>query len=352
MLFANGKGGADPPKAAEIPIEVIVTDPQRSKSSLEGRGFAELVAEAKRTGSVEPVVVRPAGNVFELMLGERRLAAARLAGLKRVPALVRDVSSREAEMLSLLEELQRDDVNVVDEARGYRRLCEEFELTQADVGRAVGKSQSTIANKLRLLKLADGVLERVVNEGVSERHARTLLDLSDAALQHRVLDQIRDHGLSVRETEHRVRALAAEPTGVVQSPPPPVAEEGTPQPPWAPGAPGSPPAEVPAGTGRGQPRLFGAAGGPAPRAASSAGLGQFSDRRAIRVFRDVRLFLNTFRRAVEMLREAGVAAEMTETDTGGTLEIKVSIPLSGAGGRAPVSAKGLLGTKDAPGGRG
>lgn len=351
MLFANGKGGADPPKAAEIPIEVIVTDPQRSKSSLEGRGFAELVAEAKRTGSVEPVVVRPAGNVFELVLGERRLAAARLAGLKRVPALVREVSSREAEMLALLEQLQRDDVNVVDEARGYRRLCEEFELTQADVGRAVGKSQSTIANKLRLLKLADTVLERVVNEGVSERHARALLDLSDAAMQHRVLDQIRDHGLSVRETEHRVRALA-EPPAAVPSQPRPAAEAGTPEPPGAPGAPGSPPAEVPAGTSSEQPRLFGAAGGSAPRAASSAGLGQFSDRRAIRVFRDVRLFLNTFRRAVEMLREAGVAAEMTETDTGDTLEIKVSIPLSGAGGRAPVSAKGLLGTKDAPGGRG
>lgn len=343
MLFTNSKGGADSPTAVDIPIEVIVSDPKRPKSSLEGRGFAEMVAEAKRTGTVEPVVVRPAGNAFQLVLGERRLAAARLAGLKKVPAVVRDISSREMQMLALLEDLQRDDVNVVDEARGYRRLCEDFGLTQAEVGRAVGKSQSTIANKLRLLKLSDEVLERVVKEGVSERHARTLLDLGNESLHNRLLDEIRDQGLSVRETERRVKALTDTTAKA------PGAEEASPD---GRSTAGYLSGEAASSVASAQPRLFGsAAGSRGGKAASAAGLGQFSDRRAIRVFRDLRLFLNTFRRAVEMLREAGVAAELTETDTGDTLEIKVSIPLTGAGGRAPVSAKGLLGSKDAPGGR-
>ncbi len=309
-------------EVTEIPIEAVVPGPGRKWSSFDDRRLAALVSAAKRTGTVDPVVVRPAGNVFELVLGERRLAAARLAGLRRVPAVVRELSSRDMALMSLLEELQTGEFDVMEEAEGYRRLSEEFGLTQAEIGRAVGKSQSTIANKLRLLRLPESVRRRVSAEGVSERHARALLDLPDERLQHRVLDEVKACSLSVRETEERIRALL-----------------------------GTAPADGPRRSGGRAGRTTGEE--PAPSAGGRQvawrGLGQVSDRRAIRAFRDIRLFLNTFRRAVDMLKEAGIPAEMTETEAGGCLEIRVRIPT--AGGSATASAR-AGGAKGSPGGGG
>jgi len=185
--------------------------------------------------------------------------------------------------MRLAEDLTDSTLSPIEEARGYRRLAEEFGITQAEIGRLVGKSQSTIANKLRLLRLPESIQARVEAEGVSERHARALLDLKDESLQNEVLDQVRERGLSVREIEQLIRKLLAtreETAGALDS-------EGERAGPRsrkrrAPGA------QAPEG-------LFGGAG--VSRARSPGSLGQVSDRRAIRAFRDIRLFLNTFRRA-------------------------------------------------------
>jgi ParB family chromosome partitioning protein len=300
-------------EVTEIPVEAVVPGPGRKWSSFDDRRFAALVSAAKRTGTVDPVVVRPAGNVFELVLGERRLAAARLAGLRRVPAVVRELSPRDMALMSLLEDLETGEFDVIEEAEGYRRLGEEFGLTQAEIGRAVGKSQSTIANKLRLLRLPESVRRRVSAEGVSERHARALLDLPDEGLQHKVLDEVKACSLSVRETEERIRALLG------TAP----AEKGT----RGSGRAGGTTGEETAPSAGGRPVTW-------------RGLGQVSDRRAIRAFRDIRLFLNTFRRAVEMLKEAGIAAEMTEAEAGDCLEIRVRIPTAGGCSGVSVRAGG------------
>ncbi|MEW6031897.1 MAG: ParB/RepB/Spo0J family partition protein [Bacillota bacterium] len=306
-----------PPEVTEIPVETIVLDPRRGGGGLDERAVADLAAAIKRRREVEPVIVRPAGNVFELVVGEKRLRAARLAGLKKVPAVVRDLDPREVEALALIESLQREDANVIEEARGYRRLSEEFRITQAEMGRLVGKSQSTIANKLRLLRLPESVQARLLEGQVSERHARALLELTDEVLQLRLLDEIRERGLSVRETEDRVRSLAA--------------PEGAP-----PRRPRSGGARRRRGPSEPTASLFnGPTGSGLAQRGSPAALGQVGTRRAIRAFRDLRLFLNTFRRAVEMLREAGIRAEMTEEDGPERLEIRVVIPKTSAAGQRP-----------------
>jgi len=305
LLFAKGKP-VTAQMVTEIAVEAIALNPHQPRQSFDEARMEELAASIKEHGIIQPIVVRPVGNAFELVVGERRLRAARMAGLKKVPAVVKEMTPQEMAVLALIENLQREDLNVIEEARGFRRLLDEFEFTQSGVGRLVGKGQSTIANKLRLLRLPEAVQIRILSDGISERHARAMLDLPGEAWQMRLLDEVRERGLSVRETEERVRALTSGDAGVA-----PTEENG------------------------GQGSLFDWPGGLGPgraRGSSRRGssLGQVSDRRAIRVFRDIRLFLNTFRRAVEMLKEAGVRAELVEIDGPDFLEVKVTIPKAGA----------------------
>jgi len=305
LLFAKGKP-VTAPMVTEIAVEAIALNPHQPRQSFDEARMEELTASIKEHGIIQPIVVRPVGNAFELVVGERRLRAARMAGLKKVPAVVKEMTPQEMAVLALIENLQREDLNVIEEARGFRRLLDEFEFTQSAVGRLVGKGQSTVANKLRLLRLPEAVQIRILRDGISERHARALLDLPDETWQMRLLDEVRERGLSVRETEERVRALTSGGAGAA-----PTEENG------------------------GQGSLFDWPGGLGPgRARGSArrgsSLGQVSDRRAIRAFRDIRLFLNTFRRAVEMLKEAGVRAELVELDSPDFLEVKVTIPKAGA----------------------
>ena len=342
MSFDRSDKSNIPAGVTELGIETINLDPQRCEGSEDGRPVAELAAAIKRRGTVEPVVVRPVGNVYELVAGERRFRAARLAGFKKIPAIIRDLNQNELAAMVLVESLSYAGLNVIEEAKGYRRLADEFGITQSEIGRLVGKGQSTIANKLRLLKLPETVQTKVLEDGVSERHARALLDLDDERLQLSVLKQIREKSLSVRDTEERVSSLSR--------------GDGA----GAPGLPGAGSAnQEPSGDtrqrrrtgpqrrGGGQtagPRkddLFGPypGVGNAGRPNPNVRLSQVSDRRAIRVFRDVRLFLNTFNRAVEMLKEAGILAEMSVSDGPEFLEVRVVIPKGGSGG-APVSPEG------------
>jgi len=323
LFFTNGKAGDAPQEPTEIAVKAIVPAGDRARRAYDDRGFAELVSSVKRTGSVDPIVVRPVGNVFELVLGGRRLAAARLAGLKRVPAVVRDVDGREMAVMRFVEELQDSTLSPIEEARGYRRLSKEFGITQAEIGRCVGKSQSTIANKLRLLRLPESIQARIDAEGVTERHARALLDLDDETIQNQVLDRVRDHNLSVRETEDFIRKIS--PAGGRSG-------RGSES---SSGQGGRRVRKKKASNGTAAAGLFDDAGVVnGARVRGAADLDRVSNRRAIRAFRDIRLFLNTFRRAVEILKESGVAARMTENDTPEGFEVRVWIPRAQTGSLA------------------
>jgi ParB family transcriptional regulator, chromosome partitioning protein len=197
----------------ELAIAEIRPNPYQPRRDVDPAALDELTASIRKAGLLQPVVVRQApvgsggaGNGgFELIAGERRLRACQALGWEKIPAVKREVDDRTVLTLALVENLQRDDLSPVDEARGYERLIAEFSLTQQDVADAVGRDRSTVANALRLLKLPAAVLALVHDGGLSVGHARALLALDDARLATSLAKEAVDAGLSVRDVEDRVR---------------------------------------------------------------------------------------------------------------------------------------------------
>ena len=185
----------------EIPIELIKPNPYQPRETFDEESLGELSASIKEHGVLQPVIVRQSGEEYELVVGERRLRACRMAGLSTVPAIVRDLTHSESAELSLIENLQRRDLTVVEEINGYERLIREFGLTQQELAKRVGKGQSTIANKLRLLKLPAPVLEALGERKITERHARALLKMESEQDQVAMVDKICKKGLTVGQTE-------------------------------------------------------------------------------------------------------------------------------------------------------
>ncbi|HVE81617.1 MAG TPA: ParB/RepB/Spo0J family partition protein, partial [Myxococcales bacterium] len=167
----------------------------------------ELAESIKAQGMIQPVLVRRDGDGYRLIAGERRWRAAQLAGLTEIPALVREASDGEAFQLALVENLQRADLNPVEEAEGYRRLMDEFRLTQEQVSQRVGKDRSTVANALRLLGLPDEVKALLAQGGLDMGHARALLGAPSASAMVKLADRVASERLSVREAERLVRQL-------------------------------------------------------------------------------------------------------------------------------------------------
>jgi len=171
----------------------------------------ELAASIRSQGIIEPIVVRPiTATKFEIIAGERRWRAAKLAELTEVPVMVRAATDEEAIALALIENIQREDLNPIEEAVALQRLQQEFELTQQQVADMVGKKRATISNLLRLLKLAPGARQRLETGDLEMGHARALLSVSEA-LQEQLAQEVTEHQWSVRQTEQRVRQLLAEP---------------------------------------------------------------------------------------------------------------------------------------------
>src|SRR5256885_12426026 len=186
----------------------IRRNPFQPRRDVDPGQLDELTASIRKAGLLQPVVVRqaPGGSGgFELIAGERRLRACQALGWDKIPAVKREVDDRTVLTLALVENLQRDDLSPVDEARGYERLIAEFNLTQQDVADAVGRDRSTVANALRLLKLPAAVLALLHDGGLSVGHARALLALDDARLATSLAKEAVDLGLSVRDVEDRVR---------------------------------------------------------------------------------------------------------------------------------------------------
>ena len=185
----------------ELPLASVRPNPYQPRTHMDETALAELAASIEASGLLQPVVVRARAGVYELIAGERRWRAVERLGWARIPAVVKDVDDQTLLTLALVENLQRNDLSPIDEAAGYRRLGEEFQLPQAEIARIVGRNRSTVANLLRLLQLPDVVQAMVHRRELSEGHARALLAAGDS---QRILQLARDavaHGWSVREME-------------------------------------------------------------------------------------------------------------------------------------------------------
>src|SRR5438876_3061510 len=194
----------------ELPIKDIRPNPFQPRKTVDPAALEELVSSIRQAGVMQPIVVRRAngGSTYELIAGERRLRACQQLGWERIPAVQREADDRTLLTLALIENLQRDGLSPVDEARGYERLIAEFQLAQQDVADAVGRDRSTVANALRLLKLPEVVLQMLHEGQLSVGHARALLALEDPRIVTNLAREAVAQGLSVREVEDRVNRQA------------------------------------------------------------------------------------------------------------------------------------------------
>ena len=251
-----------------LSTEDIVPNPVQPRKLFDDEGLEELSRSIKDYGILNPLSVRLRGSRYELVAGERRLRAARLAGLREVPCILLDVNMEDASLIALVENLQRRDLDFIEEANGINQLIRMFGMSQEEAARRIGKSQSAVANKLRLLRLPPDVLEALRQNGLTERHGRALLRLPDGDRQRAALLYIIDNGLTVAATDAYIDALLQEP------------EPEAPKP--------------------GSRRTF--------------------------VLKDVRVFLNTLSRSIDLMKQGGIDAGVQREETEDRLILTISIP--------------------------
>ncbi len=198
-------------KIMEIPIDNIVPNPYQPRRVFSQAALEELSKSIKVYGILQPITVRGKSNdKYELVAGERRLRASKLAGLKTIPAIINNMSDESSAVLALLENLQREDLNFIEEAMGYENLIKEYDFTQQQLATKLGKNQSTIANKIRILRLPTYIKIRLVENSLTERHARALLKLPDEELMKEVLDRVIKSDLNVKKTEKLIADILEE----------------------------------------------------------------------------------------------------------------------------------------------
>ncbi len=217
--LGRGLGALIPPGTAtalaqgvrEIEAELIVPNPRQPRHKIDTDALNGLADSIKEHGLIQPLIVTPAPESvegaprYQLIAGERRWAAAKLAGLERVPVIVRGATPQEMLELALVENIQRADLNPLEEAAAYRSLMDDFGLTQEEVADRVGKNRTTVSNALRLLKLPLDIQGALADESISEGHARAILTVTDEPKQKALVKAVIDHGLSVRQTEEAAR---------------------------------------------------------------------------------------------------------------------------------------------------
>ena len=254
-------------------VEDLAPNPVQPRRRFDEEELRELSESIRSYGILNPLTVRLRCGKYELVAGERRLRAAKLAGLKEVPCLLVDVDMQDAGLLALVENLQRKDLDFLEEAEGLQRLIRMFGMSQEEAARRIGKSQSAVANKLRLLKLPPDVLDALRPNGLSERDGRALARLPDGESQRAALAVILENHMTVAAADAYIDALLSPPE---EAPPPPEKKE----------------------------------------------------RRRTFVLKDVRLFLNTVTRSIDLMKQGGIDAGMKREETEDALILTISIPKS------------------------
>ncbi|QEK13527.1 nucleoid occlusion protein [Crassaminicella thermophila] len=252
----------------QVPVDSILPNPYQPRKVFKKGNLEELSESIKLYGVLQPISVRKIGqDQYELVAGERRLRAAKLANLETIPAIVTKITDQDSAVLALIENLQREDLNFIEEAEGYLHLMEDHNFTQQEIAQKVGKNQSTIANKLRILKLPEKVKDLLIENHLTERHGRALLKLHDEKLQLMVLKEIIDKDLNVKKTEKRICEILDELTKP---------EEKT--------------------------------------------------KKRMKSAFNFRIYLNTLKNAYNAIKEAGLNAEYKQLDRGEYIEVVVKIP--------------------------
>ena len=256
-----------------IRISEIVRNPNQPRRYFDPEAIATLAESIRQYGVLNPLTVRRTANgCYELVAGERRLRAARVAGLTDVPGLLINADGEDSSVIALVENLQRRDLDFFEEANGFKRLIEQFGLTQEEAARKVGKTQSAVANKLRLLRLSQQNMELIRCNNLTERHARALLRLNDEADRINVTNYIIEHELNVSRTEEYIDEFLK----AKENPQPVVEPE--------------------------------------------------SGKHVVRLFKDVRFFLNTLNRAVGVMVDAGIGATVKQQESDDGLTLTICIP--------------------------
>ena len=250
----------------------IHPNPVQPRKQFDSGALEELSLSIKNYGILNTLTVRCRGGRYELVAGERRLRAAKLAGLDEVPCIMLDVNMEDASLIALIENLQRRDLDFIEEATGISQLIRMFGMSQEEAARRIGKSQSAVANKLRLLKLPSDVLESLRQNGLTERHGRALLRLPNPVAQRAALEYIVDNGLTVAATDAYIDALLSAPEEAEQK------DEEKPE----------------------KRRTF--------------------------VLKDVRVFLNTLSRSIDLMKQGGIDAGIQREETDDSLILTISIP--------------------------
>ncbi len=256
---------------AYIQIDSVRPNPYQPRKQFNKAALEELCESIKEYGVIQPINVRRiTSNSYELVAGERRLRAATMAGLKEIPAIVINVDDNDSAVMALIENLQREDLSYMEEAEGYSNLINDHGFTQEELAQKIGKSQSTIANKIRLLKLPPLVKKILADNNLTERHARALLKLHDEQLQLKVLKHVCEKGLNVKRTEVLVERAIEKYTKVERDRP--------------------------------------------------------EERKLTKAIKDIRIFVNTIRQAIDLMKKSGVNAKAAQIDRGEYIEFIVRIP--------------------------
>lgn len=250
----------------------LTPNPVQPRKRFDDESLEELSGSIKSYVILNPLTVRLRCGKYELVAGERRLRAAKLAGLEEVPCILIDVNMEDASLIALVENLQRRDLDFIEEALGISQLIRMFGMSQEEAARRIGKSQSAVANKLRLLKLPSDVLESLRQNGLTERHGRALLRLPSPVAQRAALEYIVDNGLTVAATDAYIDALLSAPEEAEQK------DEEKPE----------------------KRRTF--------------------------VLKDVRVFLNTLSRSIDLMKQGGIDAGIQREETDDSLILTISIP--------------------------
>ena len=205
----TNKTGQESTGQAETVVKITKVEPNREqpRKNFDEDALQELADSIKQFGLLQPILVQDRGDYYEIIAGERRWRAAKLAGLKEVPVIIKNYSNQEIVEISLIENIQREDLNPIEEALAYKRLLNEFNLKQDEVAERVSKSRTAVTNSMRLLKLCDGVQQMIIDDMISTGHARALIPIEDPEQQLQLAQKIFDEKLSVRDVEKLVKSI-------------------------------------------------------------------------------------------------------------------------------------------------